>query len=558
MSFLEEIAKINPAELLNLPPEQIIDKFGGVDNARLMLKWCNYNHVYPDLARQRFMPFVKYTSPHAEHYQDPEFTAYDEQPHHTLVAEAIEEVFTGAIQYLAISMPPQTGKSELGTRKFIPYHVGKFPHKHILMGAYNQDFAEEFGDEVRNLIHTPEYQNVFPNVQLRAGSKAKDHMVTTAGGKISFLGRGGSATGRPADGFLMDDMIKDAKEAESKTTLDDIWKWFTRVANTRCHGKSWQIIIMTRWADDDPIGRLTDLRNRYYRKSVAAKWTVLNIPNIMTDEVIAKALGKKVGEALWENRFPLEMLLRSQAMDPWGFSALHMGKPTPPEGAFYKKSDIYTYDSIDDIPKNCRWYMSGDLAVSPDKNADRSCVGLWGLDEEDCLWLHPNLFWERIASDKTVDEIIERGIDHDIMEAFFEKGQIDKAIRPFLEKEMEYRNAYFGITAFPSAKNKGVRSVSMRGRMRQGKVKYPAQAHWWPDALDELLKFTGSGTDPNDDFADMAGLMGQALSVIITADAPPDESDNVIYPKELTWGWTKARSLISKRQQEIQKNRRGM
>jgi len=558
MSFLESIAKINPAELVKLPPEQIIDKFGGIDNAREMLKWCNYNDVHPALARSGFMNFVKYTSPDPEHYEDPMFTSYDEQPHHTLVAEAIEEVMNGGIQYLAISMPPQSGKSELGTRKLIPYHVGKFPRKHILMGAYNQDFAEEFGDEVRNLILTQEYRNVFPDVQLRAGSRSKDHMVTTQGGKISFLGRGGSGTGKPADGFVMDDMVKDAKEAESKTVLDDIWKWYCRVVNTRCHGLSWQIIMMTRWADDDPIGRLTDPRNRYYRKSVAAKWTVLNIPSIMTDPVIAEALGKKVGEALWEARFPLEMLLRAKEMDPYGFSSLHMGKPTPPEGAFYKRNDIYTYESIDDIPKNCRWYQTGDLAVSPDKNADKSCLGTWGLDEDECLWLHPDLFWERTPSDKTVDEIINRGVDHEIMEAYFEKGQIDKAIRPFLEKEMEQRMAYFGITAFPSAKNKGVRSVSMRGRMRQGKVKYPSFAWWWDDALDEMLKFTGSGSDPNDDFCDMNGLMGQALTLIIAGDAPVTESDNVIYPAFGTFGWTKAKSVLAAKEQQYIKNKRGM
>lgn len=552
------IPKISLDELDRLSPDEIIRKFGGEENAKKILQWCNYNSVVPRNARTDFMTFVRYVHPDPEHDQDPDHSTYDTQPHHQLIGEALSEVLDGKIQRLAISMPPQTGKSELGTRMFLPYHIGRFPRKHLLMGAYNQDFSEEFGDEVRNLLLTDEYRRIFPKVELRSGSKAKDHFVTTLGGKTSFLGRGGSATGRPADGFLMDDMVKDAKEAESMTTRNDIWNFFTRVANTRCHARSWQIIIMTRWHEDDVIGRLTDQKNRFYKQSVARHWTVLNIPAIMTDEGIAKALGKKVGDALWPDRFPLEHLAIAREMDPYGFSALYQGKPTPPEGAFYKRSDIYTYDEPGLFPKNARMYQTGDLAVSPDKTADKSAVGTWALDEDDVLWLSPDLYWERKSSDESVEEIIDRGLQHKIMEAWYEKGQIEKAIGPFLAKRMQARKAYFTVTSMSVSGNKGVRSLSIRGRMRQGKVRFPSFAPWWSDALDEMLKFTGSGDDAKDDFCDMVALIGQALEDTIKADGPQDESNVVKFPKVGTLGWTKWASDQQNKREKSLKNRRGM
>jgi hypothetical protein len=550
------LPNLSPAELAGLSPDEVIRRFGGEDRAKDLLRWCRYNSVVPMEARTDYMKFVRYMHPHPEHYQDPDFSTYDVQPHHDLLADLLTEVIDGKCQRIAISMPPQTGKSTIGTRMFLPYHAGRFPRKHLLMGAYNQDFAEEFGDEVRNVIQSEEYGRVFPNVGLRQGSKAKDHMVTTEGGKLSFIGRDGSGTGRPADGFLLDDLIKNAKEAESKTHRNDVYNFFTRVANTRVHALSWIIIIMTRWSDDDLIARLTDPKNSHYRKSVAKQWTVINIPAIMDNEDIAKALGKKVGDALWPERFPLELLATAREMDPYGFSALSMGRPTPPEGAFYKENDIYGYDKPSDFPKNARMYQTGDLAVSVELTADKSAVGTWGLDQDDVLWLHPDLYWERRSSDESVDEIITRGLDHKIIEAFYERGQLDKAVGPFLEKRMTEKKAYFTLTRLPVAGNKGMKSLSMRGRMRQGKVRFPTFAPWWPAAKEQLLKFTGSGDDKEDDFCDMCALIGQALDDTVAASKPG--SKVVDFPKVGTLAWVKYASNREKMRERRLENLAGM
>ena len=78
-------------------------------------------------------------------------------------------------------------------------------------------------------------------------------------------GRGGSTTGRGADLFVIDDPLKDSKEADSEAIRRDCWNWFNRVASTRMMtDQSAIVIIGTQWHPDDIIGRLTNPLNEYY------------------------------------------------------------------------------------------------------------------------------------------------------------------------------------------------------------------------------------------------------------------------------------------------------
>lgn len=538
-----------------MTPDEIIDAFGGEERAYKALRYGQYMFEQPALCRRNLIELSRYLMPDPDDPYNSEKSRYQVAVHHNLIAESLTEVIDGRCLKLALSIPPQHGKSQLA-KTFLAEHVGLFPWKHLMMGTYNSDFAKEYGDDVRGIINTEEYGRVYPEVHLRTGSKSKDHMVTTDGGKLSFLGRGGSGTGRPADGFLVDDPLKDAAEASSKAIRDASWQWFTRVANTRCHALSWQVIIMTRWSDDDIIARLTDPKNPHYNADVAKQWKVINVPAILDDEELARALGKRVGEALWPERFPLELLETARKMDPLGFSALYMGRPTPPEGSFYKQADIYEYHSPQQFPKHCRTYLTSDLAVSPERYSDSSVGGVWGLDEHGVLWLHPDIYWDKKASDESVDTLIDMGKRYHVLEAWFEKGQLDRAIGPFLEKRMEELTAYFSISRLPVAGNKGLRSQSIRGLMRQGKVRFPSFAPWWPAAKEQLLKFTGSGDDKADDFCDMIALIGQAVEGMVRGSVP--QSNVIQMPKVGTLAWTKWAHTQQRRQEQRAARLRGM
>lgn len=502
---------------------------------------------------QDLIAYAQYMTPDPNHPDDVEKSLYSVEVHHRFLGEALQKVERGEIMKLAISIPPQHGKSQLCSRLFPSWFAGRNPWKHLILGTYNQEFAQEFGGDVRTYLESPRFADVFPDSQLKQGSKAKDHMVMNGGGKLNFIGRDGSGTGRPADGLIIDDPIKNAKEAESLTIRNDVWNFFTRVANTRCHSLSFQIIIQTRWHEDDLIGRLTDPTNAHYDPEVAKQWTYINIPAILDDEALATAMGKKVGDALWPKRFPLTLLDTAKRLDPIGFSALYMGRPTPPEGSFYKSDMLIGYERRE-LPKNYMAYGTFDLAVSPERDADSSVILNWALDEDDVLWLLPDIYWEKQPADVSVENILQFAKQYSWFDAWGEKGQIDRMLRPFLNKRMQEEELFFNYHAMPVSGNKGMRSVAMRGRMAQGKVRFPKFASWWPRAQEQILKFTGSGNDKEDDFCDAMALIGAALQSQVKATAVK-KVGNVLKVGSLAW--IKKQSKIESEQAQRRKFAKG-
>ena len=88
-------------------------------------------------ARHGLIAFSAYTNP-----------AYIAAPHHELIAAKLEAVERGEIKRLMITMPPRHGKSELASRRFPAWFIGRNPGKQIIAASYNSDLASDFGREV--------------------------------------------------------------------------------------------------------------------------------------------------------------------------------------------------------------------------------------------------------------------------------------------------------------------------------------------------------------------------------------------------------------------------
>ena len=536
-----DATKIN--ELAALTPEELADLLG--DDLQIYFNKLSKVQAAKE-ARTDLLKFMRYLKPDPDNPDDISKSRYDVQGFHRMLAEALHKVRDGEILRLAISMPPQMGKTEICTKGFPAWIAGQFPERHAIIAAYNQDLAQEFGRNIVRIMESPEYRDVFPHMALE--NKAQKLISFAEGGAMAFIGRDGAGTGRPADLFIIDDPYKNKGDADSLATREEVWGLFTRVVNSRMRNTGAVIVIHTRWSEDDLIGRLTDPTNPHYDKHVADQWTYINIPEIMDDEVIAGLLGKKVGDALWPERRSLKMLETVRRMDPAGFSALHMGRPTPPEGAFFQVQHLVGYKH-EQMPKmsRMRFYLSADLAVSTKKGSDKSAIGIWGIDDnpEPNLWLMPQLLWGKKPTDETVEYMLDTGKTFDVFTAFFEKGQLDAAIGPFIDRRMREKKIFFAIERFPTTLDKGKRAQSFRALCALGRVKFPTFAPWWPAAKDHLLKFTGTGDDTEDDFADMCGLMGQAAHKILKAHVP--KATNVIEPKVGTLAWTRWASDAEKR-----------
>ena len=168
-----------------------------------------------------------------------------------MIAEKLEAIERGEIDRLMINMPPRHGKSELASRRFPAYFLGRHPEKSIIAASYNSDLATDFGRQVRNIVAQREFGHLFP-MKLAEDSRAANRWNTDAGGSYVAAGVGTAITGRGANVLLIDDPLKDREEADSENQREKIWDWYTSTAYTRLAPKG-AVIVIQCMSGDTPV-----------------------------------------------------------------------------------------------------------------------------------------------------------------------------------------------------------------------------------------------------------------------------------------------------------------
>lgn len=473
--------------------------------------------------RERFLDFVHLTMPDPKDPDDASLSQYIEARHHQAIAELLEKMERGEILRAIVVMPPRHGKSELASRRLPPWIVGKDPYNQVIFSTYSQEFADDFGREWRNIIRMPVYRQIFPGVELRKDSQAVDRMSVTMagqnfGGAMVAVGRGGALTGRGAHWLIIDDPFKNDEEAYSTTIRDQLWNWFTKTAYTRLMPGGRVLIIMTRWHEDDIVGRIFD--TEYMDPEEAKQWYVLKLPAIHD------------GKALWPERYPIETLNSiRRTLGPSAWSALYQGEPTPDGGLFFKDEWIVEYDA-GDLPSKLSIYGASDHAVTEKQANDPNVIGCVGIDENDHIWVLPDLVWEHMETDDAVDAILDQMKRHKPNIWFAENDVIKKAFGPFLRKRQMEEKIYVPVQGMSVAASKRTRARAIQGRMAMKMVHFPRFASWWPDARSQLLRFD---KDKHDDFVDWIAHIGQGLDAEYRPSKPKASNDNVVRVGSIEW-----------------------
>lgn len=257
---------------------------------------------------------------------------YEVPPHIRAINETLLEVADGRCKRLMIAMPPRHGKSELISRFFPPWLLGRYPDRRIILTSYEADFASSWGRKARNVLEDcgPE---VF-GVRVVSDSRAANRWdIERHQGGMVTAGVGGPITGRGADVLIIDDPVKNAEEAESATLREKTWDWYRSTAYTRLEPGGAIIVVQTRWHEDDLSGRLL-------REEAAGgdQWKKLILPAIAEEN---DPLGRMPGEVLWPQRYPAERLKEiARTLGSYLYSALYSQRPQPPGGAKFKRADF--------------------------------------------------------------------------------------------------------------------------------------------------------------------------------------------------------------------------
>lgn len=461
-------------------------------------------------SRDSLLAFAQYMRPDLKHPDDADRSTYVVARHHEYIAHHLERLERGEIKRLIISCPPRHGKSELAQKTFIPWVIGRNPDWHVMAGTYNQHFAEDFGRAVRTIMQDPRYANVFPSdrVRLKTDAQSASRLFLEGGSQLHFVGRGGSATGRGGHLLAIDDPIKDREEADSPTIRDKLWAWWTSTfSNRQMTDDARILIIQTRWHEDDLIGRLTDPNNPCFSMKEASLWTVVNLPALAEK---GDPLGRAEGEVLWPQRFSTTFMAQMRNQDPRAFSALYQGRPAPDDGLFFNPGDLVEYHNMRQIPEAITWYAASDHAVSTEQWADKSCFIVFGVDNDDDIWIHPDTVLDRLTSDRSVEIMLNLMRRHQPVFWWGETGHISKSIGPFLRKRMAEERIYCSLIEMAPVKDKQTRAQSIKGRMAMKKVHFPAWAPWYEEAKHQLMTFP-AGT--KDDFVDALSMVGLGLSL---------------------------------------------
>lgn len=218
-----------------------------------------------------------------------------------------------------IFVPPRHGKSEMTTVRYPIWRLEQDPSLRIIVGAYNQILANKFSRKSRRIAKS--------RLKLSRERTAVEDWETEEGGGLRAVGVGSGVTGQGGDVILIDDPVKNRKEAESPAYREMVWEWYTDDLYTRAEPGAAIILIMTRWHDDDLAGRILASED-------APNWTVISLPALAEEN---DPLGRKIDEALCPERYDEAALAGIKRVLRRGFYALYQQRPQPREGGMFKR-----------------------------------------------------------------------------------------------------------------------------------------------------------------------------------------------------------------------------
>lgn len=209
-----------------------------------------------ELARRDFFEYCKLTA--SDFYKEERVFLKD-------LCYQLQDFYKSDEKVCVINMPPRHGKSRTAG-KFVEWVLGTNSNEKIMTGSYNEDLSSSFAKSVRDTIASEKtegvivYSDIFPNTKIKDG-EATQKKWALAGSKVSnYLATSptGTATGFGCTIMIIDDLIKNAKEAYNENTLKNHIDWFNNTMLSRTENGFKLIIIMTRWSSNDLAGYILE------------------------------------------------------------------------------------------------------------------------------------------------------------------------------------------------------------------------------------------------------------------------------------------------------------
>ena len=419
------------------------------------------------------------------------------------ICSKLQEIIDGKQKHLILELPPQHGKSMCVTETFASYYLMKYPENQVMVTSYGEDMYTRFARKERQ--HFTDWANRLFGLTIGKNS-SNDFTVAGHRGEAYFTSIQGGGTGRPADLLIIDDPIKDAKEAQSPTVRENIWQEWTSTFSTRLSANASIIVIMTRWSTDDLAGRLLDKMD-FDWEEIKFPAIAYDLPSGQTD-----AIGRHNGEALNPEKHPIKQLLTQKSnLGTQKFNAMYQQAPTIESGNIFKREWVKFY--VPDRETQARLHLTDKDAIILPKHLDTSVQAwdaafkskanddfvagqVWSKHDAD-LFLRPGWCHKRLSFTETLDAI--RAMTRFYPDAVTKLVE-DKANGPAIIDALKHEIP--GIVAVsPGADSKEARAASVSPVWESGNI-YVPHPKWKPEIEDWLEEIFAFPNAPHDDNVD--------------------------------------------------------
>jgi predicted phage terminase large subunit-like protein len=397
---------------------------------------------------------------------------------------------------LMILMPPRHGKSYT-VANFCKWMLGKDNSNSIIAVSYGQDLSMKTGKEVRNSIQAKSiaggditYADIFPNTKIKDGDGAADSW-SLEGSHFNFLSTSPTATitGAGCKYIIIDDLTKNADEANNEFQLDKLWSFYTDTALSRIESGGKQLIINTRWCDKDISGKLLSLE--------ADEWHVIKMPACI-DELSKEMLAPDL--LSFE-----EYQKRKTLTNPLIFSANYQQDILQAKDRLY--SDFKTYSKLPEGITRVHAYCD-----TADQGKDALCCIVYGLINNNAYVL--DVLHTTEAMETTEPAVASLLNKYNAETAFIESNNGGRGFARNVETRIRAAgNHKTRIDAFTQTGNKVSRILTNSFSCTNSIIMPEGWTFAWPTFYRELMSYSRTGKNAQDDAPDaLTGVVEKSLS----------------------------------------------
>lgn len=275
---------------------------------------------------------------------------------------------------LCIIAPPGSGKTQLVGVGFMAWMIGRYPERHAGLLSYADQVGWARSRAIKQLIESNKaYKLVFPYVvpdkrkwgdtefvvkdKRNKVARATPHPTLRAGGVNSAV------VSYRFNGLLYDDP-HDEKNVTTPAAREKVRQNYQNTVKTRLTSDAWQVVIGTRWADDDLIGYVT-------KQKSAREWKIVHIPALSAN-----------GRSYWPEAYPFEYLEEIRYAAPQTFAVQYLGDTSGGEAGLIKT--VRTYLDPPEVVAQKRGLVIGvgwDTAMKKGQDNDYSVGYVAGMDQ---------------------------------------------------------------------------------------------------------------------------------------------------------------------------------